>query len=137
MSIEECPIMYISIYTIIEMILHVISFFKGTNTSCETNSYWNSIIQFYHEAKWLGILRLRTDSFVGKRGEIQALKSMAKFTVALTEAHFALGVLQLISMAGRSSLWFTLIPLCATCNPLAKRLLLVNSQLHYPYYNFK
>lgn len=54
-----------------------------------------------------GSLKVRTDSFVGKRGEIQVLKSMTKFTEALKETCFILGVLQLISMAGRSRLWFT------------------------------
>lgn len=51
-----------------------------------------------------GSLKVRTDSFVGKRGEIQVLKSMTKFTVALKETCFTLRVLQLISMAERSRL---------------------------------
>lgn len=83
----------------------------------------------------LSLLRLRTDFFVGKNDEIQLLKFMAKFIADLTETHFTLGVLQLIFMAARSSLWFILLPLCVPHNFLARRLWRVKSQLHYPYYN--
>jgi len=50
-SIQACPSIYIFIYTLIEMILPVTSFFKDTNMSYESNSYWNSIIQIYRDAK--------------------------------------------------------------------------------------
>lgn len=88
-------------------------------------------------AFWRGVLRLRTDSFVDKRDEIQALKSMGKFITASTMTYLTLGVLQLISMAAWSGLWFTLFPFHSSYNPLAKRLLLLNSWVHYPYYNSK
>lgn len=86
---------------------------------------------------WLGILRLRTDSFVDKRDEIQALKSMGKFITASRMTYLTLGVLQLISMWARPSLWFTLLPFHSSYNLLAKRLLLLNSWVHYPCYNSK
>lgn len=136
MSIQAFPSIYISIYTLTEMIFQVTSFFESKNTSYEANSYWNSIIQTYYEAKYLHShwisLSLRSDSFVGKEGQIKVLESMTKFIAALAELYFTVGVLQLISMAGRSSQWFTLLPLCAPYNPLLKRLLLMDSQLHYP-----
>lgn len=89
---------------------------------------WNKMFAFL-----LDVSRLRNDSFVGKRSEIHVLKSMGKFIAASTETYSTLGVLQLISIAAQSSLWFTLLPLHSPYNPLAKRLLMLNFQVNYPF----
>lgn len=110
MSIETCLSIYISIYTSIETICQSLPSSKAQAsvikpTPIEIQSFRFTMKQ--NACLLTGSLKVRTDSFVGKRGEIQVLKSMTKFTVALKETCFTLAVLQLISMAGRSRLWFT------------------------------
>lgn len=136
MSIQAFPSIYISIYTLIEMI-----FLSHCLLQKQKYQLWGQILlKFNHsDLLWskifafsLDLLSLRSDSFVGKDRQIKVLESMTKFIAASAEPSFAVGVLQLIFMAGRSSQCFTLLPLCVPYNPLLKRVLLMNSQLHYP-----
>lgn len=138
MSIKICLSIYISIYTLIEMIWQLLPSSKAQiplirPTTTEIQSFRFTMKQ--NVCILTGSLKVRTGSFVGKRGEIQVLKSMTKFAVALKETCFTLGVLQLISMAGRSTVIYL-----ASHSPhklLGGSLLLVNSKLFYPYYNSK
>lgn len=113
MSIQTCLSIYTSIYTLIEMIYQSLPSSKAQITVIRPTPTEIQPFRFTMKQNvciLTGSLKARMDPFVGKRGEIQVLKSMTKFTVALKETCFTLGVLQLISMAGRSRLRFTLLP---------------------------